>query len=292
MRQRAAESDVVIVNHHLLCADAAVRQSAFGEVIPACRVRHRRRGAPARRRRDPVLRADRQQLPARRSRPRRGTGARRQAGARCRPRDGAIGAAIARVEDHARTLFGRAPAGAFRRARAPAEATRVRGSRDAARAAGRRRGAPALRDATVDGSRPPSRWPRTCREDVLALGRRAVALRDDLKFLLRARRQRTTCTSSRSAAAASSCRAAPIDVSSIVRDAPARPDARHGPDLRHADGRWVIRLPARRDWASGARSEVRLPSEFDYGRQAILYLPPRMPDPRSPRVRIARRRGR
>ena len=36
MRQRAAESDVVIVNHHLLCADAAVRQSAFGEVIPSC----------------------------------------------------------------------------------------------------------------------------------------------------------------------------------------------------------------------------------------------------------------
>jgi ATP-dependent DNA helicase DinG len=35
MRQRAAESDVVIVNHHLLCADAAVRQNAFGEVIPA-----------------------------------------------------------------------------------------------------------------------------------------------------------------------------------------------------------------------------------------------------------------
>src|SRR6185312_13008999 len=36
MRQRAAESDVVIVNHHLLCADAAVRKNAFGEVIPAC----------------------------------------------------------------------------------------------------------------------------------------------------------------------------------------------------------------------------------------------------------------
>src|SRR5688572_1674330 len=36
MRQRAAESDVVIVNHHLLCADAAVRQSEYGEVIPAC----------------------------------------------------------------------------------------------------------------------------------------------------------------------------------------------------------------------------------------------------------------
>ena len=36
MRQRAAESDVVIVNHHLLCADASIRQSAYGEVIPSC----------------------------------------------------------------------------------------------------------------------------------------------------------------------------------------------------------------------------------------------------------------
>ena len=36
MRQEAAEADVVIVNHHLLCADAVVRESAFGEVIPAC----------------------------------------------------------------------------------------------------------------------------------------------------------------------------------------------------------------------------------------------------------------
>src|SRR5688500_1088460 len=35
MRQEAAASDLVIVNHHLLCADAAVRQSAYGEVIPA-----------------------------------------------------------------------------------------------------------------------------------------------------------------------------------------------------------------------------------------------------------------
>src|SRR5262245_13452878 len=36
MRQRAAESDVVIVNHHLLCADAAVRHGGYGEVIPSC----------------------------------------------------------------------------------------------------------------------------------------------------------------------------------------------------------------------------------------------------------------
>jgi ATP-dependent DNA helicase DinG len=36
MRERAAEADLVVVNHHLLCADAAVRQGAFGEVIPEC----------------------------------------------------------------------------------------------------------------------------------------------------------------------------------------------------------------------------------------------------------------
>jgi len=36
MRERAAEADLVIVNHHLLCADASVRQGEFGEVIPEC----------------------------------------------------------------------------------------------------------------------------------------------------------------------------------------------------------------------------------------------------------------
>jgi ATP-dependent DNA helicase DinG len=36
LRRQAAESDVVIVNHHLLCADASVRHSAYGEVIPTC----------------------------------------------------------------------------------------------------------------------------------------------------------------------------------------------------------------------------------------------------------------
>src|SRR3989442_4939276 len=34
MRQRALEADIVVVNHHLLCADLAVRDSSYGEVIP------------------------------------------------------------------------------------------------------------------------------------------------------------------------------------------------------------------------------------------------------------------
>jgi len=34
MRQRALDADLVVVNHHLLCADLAVRESSYGEVIP------------------------------------------------------------------------------------------------------------------------------------------------------------------------------------------------------------------------------------------------------------------
>jgi len=34
MRQRALEADLVVVNHHLLCADLAVKESSYGEVIP------------------------------------------------------------------------------------------------------------------------------------------------------------------------------------------------------------------------------------------------------------------
>ena len=75
MRQRAAESDVVIVNHHLLCADAAVRQSAFGEVIPNCRFAivdeaHQLEDVATQ-----YFGLSRQQLPARRLRARRRPGA-------------------------------------------------------------------------------------------------------------------------------------------------------------------------------------------------------------------------
>ena len=35
MRQRALEADIVVVNHHLLCADLNVKESSYGEVIPS-----------------------------------------------------------------------------------------------------------------------------------------------------------------------------------------------------------------------------------------------------------------
>ncbi len=34
MKAKAAESDIMVVNHHLLCSDLAVKESGYGEVIP------------------------------------------------------------------------------------------------------------------------------------------------------------------------------------------------------------------------------------------------------------------
>jgi ATP-dependent DNA helicase DinG len=34
MRERALEADIVVVNHHLLCADLAIKEGSYGEVIP------------------------------------------------------------------------------------------------------------------------------------------------------------------------------------------------------------------------------------------------------------------
>ena len=75
-------------------------------------------------------------------------------------------------------------------------------------------------------------------------------------------------------------RAAPIDVSDIVRELLL--DDKKGTVLTSAtlavDGSFEYvkgRLGVRR------AKELRLDSEFDYARQAILYLPARMPDPRA-----------
>jgi ATP-dependent DNA helicase DinG len=117
-------------------------------------------------------------------------------------------------------------------------------------------------------------------DDVRALGARAAELRNELRFLLRAddpgfvyfieTRGRTVLL-----------RAAPIDVSSIVREVLF--DRMRGTVLTSAtlsvDG--SFRYLKDRLGVGSAR-EIRLDSEFDYGRQAILYLPRRMPEPRSP----------
>ena len=106
MRERAAEADIVIVNHHLLCADASVRQGEFGEVIPECDLARHRRSAPARGRRHAVLRRVAQHASRRRVRARRRRRPRRPP---CRPRTAASRspsrAALSDVQQAARRLF-------------------------------------------------------------------------------------------------------------------------------------------------------------------------------------------
>ena len=74
-RARAAQADVVLVNHHLFFADLAMRTSRAGRRGPArVRRRHLRRGARARRGGERVLRAHGVVVPGGGARPRRAAG--------------------------------------------------------------------------------------------------------------------------------------------------------------------------------------------------------------------------
>ncbi|MGH9409730.1 MAG: ATP-dependent DNA helicase, partial [Vicinamibacterales bacterium] len=274
MRQRAAESDIVIVNHHLLCADASVRQSAFGEVIPSC---------------DYAIVDEAHQLEdvATQYFGRAISNYRFDDFARDVER--AIGAGqigdtdkadalrddADNVRTSARILFGhlqvlRFEAGAGAESRVRVKAPLLEQAAD--EAAALIRALEAL-EATVALTKDVS-------EDVLALGRRAAELREDVDFLVRASdpgyvyylevRGRGVFL-----------RASPIDVSDLIREmllgrmkATVLTSATLAVDgsFEYVRGRLGIRRAF----------EARLPSEFDYTRQAILYLPKRMPDPRSP----------
>ena len=62
MHQRAVESDIIIVNHHLFFADLALKDEEYGAIIPEYSCRHLRRSARDRGCRRPVLRRSSQQL--------------------------------------------------------------------------------------------------------------------------------------------------------------------------------------------------------------------------------------
>jgi ATP-dependent DNA helicase DinG len=276
MRQRAAESDLVIVNHHLLCADAAVRQSDYGEVIPECRyavldeahqiedVATQYFGiAISNYRLDDLARdVDR------------AVGAGQIAD---RDRADAIRDAVDRVRDDARLFFGALQmlrfdgpgvGGAESRVRIrPAQLDRVVDEGAAlARALDALQGEIALaREAPVD---------------VLAIGTRAGEVRNDLAFVLQADDQGYVYYLEIRGRGVF-LRASPIDVSKIVREFLL--DRMRATVLTSAtlavDGSFEY---VRGRLGIGAAQELRLPSEFDHRRQSILYLPKRMPDPRSP----------
>src|SRR5262245_34661971 len=276
MRQRAAESDVVIVNHHLLCADAAVRQSNFGEVIPSCSFAivdeaHQLEDVAT------------QYFGLSVSSYRLDDFARdivRALGARLvtdPDRAEQMAADEARIRDASRPFFAAVdvlrrelPGGAASDSR-----IRIR-SKETRRLA--EEGATLM--AALEALEADIALTKDLPEDVLALSRRASELGDEIRFLLRADDPGYVYFLEPHGRGVF-LRASPIDVSSIMRDVLF--DRMRGTVLTSAtltvDGSFEYlrsRLGLRR------AQEVRLDSEFDYTRQAILYLPRKMPDPRSP----------
>jgi len=280
MRQRAAASDVVIVNHHLLCADAAVRQSAYGEVIPECAyvvideahqledVATQYFGVAVSNFRTEELVRDLDRVMVARQ---------------VDDERGELGRAMSRVEDRSRLFFGELmlsrshPSFAGRNASPGSGDDRVRlipAMLEPVRDAGSQ-----LIDA-LDGLEATVTLLNEAPEDVRATGRRAADIRDDLRFLLQANdRDYVYYIEWRSRGVF--LRAAPIDVSSLVR---------HLLLDRFAAAILTSATLAVEGSFGYVRSrlgiergeELQLPSEFDYRRQAILYLPKRMPSPKTP----------
>ena len=282
MRQRAAASDVVIVNHHLLCADASVRQSAFGEVIPSSPTlvvdeahqledvaTHYFGVAFSNYRVDDLVRDGERTLAAATSAPRQLE---------------EISRGLARVADRARIFF--AGLSLARQLTGPAE-SRARYTEDAMgehledglMLAGALEGLEAtlalVRPRDGDGESDADRD-----ESAAALQRRAGELRTDLRFLLKAD-DTDFVYYLETRGRGLFLRASPIDVSRVVRDALF--DRYRTIVLTSA----TLAVDGSFDYVKGrlgikAADEVRVASEFDYARQALLYLPRRMPAPKAP----------
>ena len=286
MRQRAAESDVVIINHHLLCADAALRQNDYGEVVPAA----------------PTLVVDEaHQLEEvatqyfgyavsnlRMEELLRDAGRAQSTGAIPTSLD--VAETIFRLQESVRTFWSHlAMSGAGRafesdsRSRYAAETladvyeagVTVEGDLDQLE-----RQLTVMKPPAIPDSDPGAATRTEHEQTAMTIARRAAALRDDLRFLLRAsdagyvffleRRGRGLFL-----------RAAPIDVSRVVRDTIL--DRYRSIVLTSAtltvDQSFTYvkaRLGIRQT------NELCVPSEFDYRSQALLYLPRRMPQPRDP----------
>jgi ATP-dependent DNA helicase DinG len=280
MRQRAAESDVVVVNHHLLCADAAVRQQSFGEVIPEFTRLIVDEGhqledvatqyfgtAVSNYRLDDLVRDSERWLSI----------------SRTSDANGDIARAISRVEDHARSFFG--AIALARRLRGRFGEERVRITADwfgdivdegvaLCTALGGLQAVMALSDRGAEQS------DGAGREDAASLARRAGEVRDHLQFLLSASDNGFVYfveTRGRGVF----LRAAPVDVSKIVQEQIFdRMEATVLTSATLAVGGSFGYVRSRLGITEAM--EVRIPSEFDFGRQALLYLPRRMPSPKAP----------
>jgi ATP-dependent DNA helicase DinG len=299
MRQRAAESDIVIVNHHLLCADAAVRQSNFGEVIPACHlavvdeahqledVATQYFGFSLSNYRIEDLARDLERLVSSRA-------------IESRTDRESLTKAIDKLRDHGREFFTEL-AFAHRTADRARGEERVRATlaslADVGESAVYLTGALDLvestlallpRRGTAADTTPNDEDAKDARdvdEETRTLTRRAGDIRTELRFLLRAA-DPTYVYFVEFRGRGVFLRASPIDVSGIVRELLL--DRMRATVLTSA----TLTVDGTFEYIRGRlgivdAEAVRLPSEFDFARQALLYLPPRMPDPRSPEFALA-----
>jgi ATP-dependent DNA helicase DinG len=279
MRQRALESDVVIVNHHLLCADAAVRQSTFGEVVPSCPTlvvdeAHQLEDVATQYfgvsfsnyRVDDLVR----------------DGERLLSGMLRDVED--LARALQRVAERARAFFSglsteRALKIAETRARYTAEAMQEH-FEDGLMLAGALEGLEATLALTAKRSANDSNDSNDSNELAVSVGRRAGELRSDLRLLMRADDPEFVYYVE-ARGRGLFLRASPIDVSRTVREAlfnRFRTVVLTSATLAVDEGfSYVKGRLGLRD-----AEEVRVPSEFDYRRQALLYLPRSMPSPKSP----------
>jgi ATP-dependent DNA helicase DinG len=274
MRQRAAESDVVIVNHHLLCADAAVRQNANGEVIPACRYAV---VDEAHQLEDVATQYFGIALSSYRVEDFAGDADR---AVRLVPDPGKadmLRTDVERVRQAARGLFANLQMLRFDLGAGTGAENRVRIRRRNLQAVDEEG---AGLETALQGLEATIALTKDIPEDVLAIGRRAAELRKDLAFLLAANDEAYVYFLEIRGRNGVFLRAAPIDVSAIVRELLL--DRMHATVLTSAthsvDGSYDY---VRARLGIEEASEIRLRSEFDYGTQAILYLPKSMPDPRS-----------
>jgi ATP-dependent DNA helicase DinG len=289
MRQRAAASDVVIVNHHLLCADAQLRKSAYGEVIPSCPTlvvdeAHQLEDvatqyfgiAVSNYRIDDLVRDVELGL---------STFAGRAFTAR---QIDDIAQATSRVTERARTFFS-----ALSMARMEAAESKARYTsetfidyfQDGAMLAGALEGLEASLVLAARKGPPRERGERgeisEGADEVLAtLARRARDLHQELSLLIRANDD-SFVYYVESRGRGLFLRASPIDVSRLAKEALF--DRMRTTVLTSA----TLAVDGSFDYFRsrlGVRdaSQVRVPSEFDYARQALLYLPRRVPSPKSP----------
>ncbi len=272
MRQQALDSDIVIVNHHLLCADAAVRQSAYGEVIPTCSftiideahqledVATQYFGISVSNNRLEELNRDGRRLITDTLADADSDNSYMQE----------LSGLLSGVHDGAQIFFNSL-------ALTMPEMDRARLTTELCAPIvepGRR-----LIKKLEDFVNALARFTPSS-EDIAALGHRAAKAHEDLTFILEANEQAFVYYLERRGRGVF-LRASPIDVSSIVRELLF--DRMQGTVLTSAtlsvDGTFEY-LKSR--LGLNHADTLRLPSEFDYRTQSILYLPRTMPLPNTP----------